>query len=212
VITALYNSLIATGGTIFTTFSNMAVAAMPVTKSVGLMASSIASGIYSSAGPILSTFARAAPAIAVGRYIGTNKNAYEDAKSIIAALDAQYKSIVSYTGTVTRSMTEKKTAIESQLAAAKQSFKATYEGAKSNTEAITAKASSYYLAIRTKICQLIDTGISITDITPGLEKALGSINFEGGRKRHSIKKARRSNKKHRRSMKYRRRSTKNRRV
>ena len=41
IITSLYNSLIATGGTIFTAVYNMGSAAVPVAKSVGSMASSI---------------------------------------------------------------------------------------------------------------------------------------------------------------------------
>lgn len=205
IITSLYNSLIATGGAIFTTLYNVGSAAMPVTKSVGSVASSILSGLYSSAGPILSTFARAAPAVAAGRYIGTNKNAYEDAKYIINALDAKYKALTSYTGALTRSMAQKKESIERQLAVAKQSFKTTYENAKSNSEAVITKSSSYYLALRTKVCQLLDRGIASVDISAGLEEALATIDFEGGRRRRrSSKKAMRTTKKHRRLMKHRR--------
>jgi len=205
IITSLYNSLIATGGTIFTAVYNMGSAAVPVAKSVGSMASSIVSGLYSSAGPVLSTFARAAPAIAIGRYIGTNKNAYEDAKNIISALDAKYKALASYTGAVTRSMTEKKETIQRQLTAAKESLKTTYDNAKTNSEAVITKSSSYYLALRTKICQLIDSGIASVDISAGLEEALATINFEGGRRRRrSTKKARRSIKKRKGSVRRRR--------
>jgi len=169
------------------------------------MASSIVSGLYSSAGPVLSTFARAAPAIAIGRYIGTNKNAYEDAKNIISALDAKYKALASYTGAVTRSMTEKKETIQRQLTAAKESLKTTYDNAKTNSEAVITKSSSYYLALRTKICQLIDSGIASVDISAGLEEALATINFEGGRRRRrSTKKARRSIKKRKGSVRRRR--------
>lgn len=207
IITSLYNSLIATGGTIFTAVYNMGSAAVPVAKSVGSMASSIVSGLYSSAGPVLSTFARAAPAIAIGRYIGTNKNAYEDAKNIISALDAKYKALASYTGAVTRSMTEKKETIQRQLTAAKESLKTTYDNAKTNSEAVITKSSSYYLALRTKICQLIDSGIASVDISAGLEEALATINFEGGRRRR-----RRSTKKARRSIKKRKGSVRRRRV
>jgi hypothetical protein len=205
IITSLYNSLIATGGTIFTAVYNMGSAAVPVAKSVGSMASSIVSGLYSSAGPVLSTFARAAPAIAIGRYIGTNKNAYEDAKNIISALDAKYKALASYTGAVTRSMTEKKETIQRQLTSAKQSLKTTYDNAKTNSEAVITKSSSYYLALRTKICQLLDSGIASVDISAGLEEALATINFEGGRRRRrSTKKARRSIKKRKGSVRRRR--------
>jgi len=207
IITSLYNSLIATGGTIFTAVYNMGSAAVPVAKSVGSMASSIVSGLYSSAGPVLSTFARAAPAIAIGRYIGTNKNAYEDAKNIISALDAKYKALASYTGAVTRSMTERKETIQRQLTAAKESLKTTYDNAKTNSEAVITKSSSYYLALRTKICQLIDSGIASVDISAGLEEALATINFEGGRRRR-----RRSTKKARRSIKKRKGSVRRRRV
>ena len=205
IVTALYNSLTATGGAIFTTFYNMSSTAIPITKSMASMAYSMSSSIYSASGPILTTFAKAAPAIAVGRYIGTNKNAYEDAKNIISALDVKYKALTSYTGAVTRSIREKKESIEHQLAAAKQSFRATYENAKTSSEAITTKASSYYLAIRTKICQLIDNGIDVVHMTRGLDEGLASINFGGGR-------GRRSNKKNRRSLKHRRRSMKKRRM
>jgi len=212
IITSLYNSLIATGGAIFTTLYNMSSAAVPVAKSVGSVASSILSGLYSSAGPILSTFARAAPAIAAGRYIGTNKNAYEDAKNIISALDAKYKALTSYTGAMTRSMGQKKESIERQLAVAKQSFKTTYENVKSSSEAVITKSSSYYLALRTKICQLLDKGISSVDMTAGLDEALATINFEGGRRRHSIKKYRRSIRKNGRSIKKRKGSMRKRRM
>jgi hypothetical protein len=206
IITSLYNSLIATGGAIFTTVYNMGSASVTVTTSIGTVGSTILTGLYSSAGPILSTFARAAPAVAIGRYIGTNKNAYEDAKNIINTLDAQYKALASYTGAVTRSMSEKKESIERQLTAAKQSFKTTYENAKTKSEAVITKSSSYYLALRTKVCQLVDRGISAVDVTAGLEEALATINFEGGRRRtrRSVKKARRSIKKRRNSMKKRR--------
>jgi hypothetical protein len=205
IITSLYNSLIATGGAIFTTVYNMGSASVTVTTSIGSVGSTILTGLYSSAGPILSTFARAAPAVAIGRYIGTNKNAYEDAKNIISALDAKYKALASYTGAVTRSMTEKKETIQRQLTAAKESLKTTYDNAKTNSEAVITKSSSYYLALRTKICQLLDSGIASVDISAGLEEALATINFEGGRRRRrSTKKARRSIKKRKGSVRRRR--------
>jgi len=212
IIKSLYNSLITTCGTIFTAVYNMGSAAVPVAKSFGAMASSIVSGLYSSAGPVLSTFARAAPAIAIGRYIGTNKNAYEDAKKLISALDAKYKALASYTGAVTRSMSEKKETIQRQLTAAKQSLKTTYDNAKTTSEAVITKSSSYYLALRTKICQLLDRGIASVDISAGLDEALATINFEGGRRRRSTKKTRRSTKKTRRSTKKRKGSVRRRRV
>jgi hypothetical protein len=196
VIESLYNSLIATGGAILSSLYNVSSAAISVGQSVGTLGTTVARGIYASAGPILSAFARAAPAIAAGRYIGTNRNAYEDAKNILSTLDAQYKAISSYTGAVTRSMTEKKTNIERQIASARENLKTAYETAKSGAESAATKSSSVYTAIRTKVCQLIDRGVASVDITAGLEEALATINFEGGRRRRRTRKHRRTIKKH----------------
>ena len=192
IIESLYNSLIATGGAILTSLYNVASSAVSIGQSLGTVATTAARGIYDSAGPVLTAFARAAPAIAAGRYIGTNRNAYEDAKNILDTLDAQYQAITSYTGAITRSMTEKKANIERQMASARDALKSTYENVKSGAESTVSKSSSLYLAIRTKICQLIDSGIEAVDITAGLEEALATINFEGGRRRRRTKKHKRS--------------------
>jgi hypothetical protein len=192
IIESLYNSLIATGGAILTSLYNVGSSAVSIGQSFGTVATTVARGMYASAGPVLNAFARAAPAIAAGRYIGTNRNAYEDAKNILTTLDAQYKAITSYTGAITRSMTDKKTNIERQLASAQETLKSTYETVKSGAESSASKSSSLYLAIRTKICQLIDRGVEAVDITAGLEEALATINFEGGRRRRRTRKHKRS--------------------
>ena len=192
IIESLYNSLIATGGAILTSLYNVGSSAVSIGQSLGTVATTAARGIYDSAGPVLTAFARAAPAIAAGRYIGTNRNAYEDAKNILDTLDAQYQAITSYTGAITRSMTEKKANIERQMASARDTLKTTYENVKSGAESTVSKSSSLYLAIRTKICQLIDSGIEAVDITAGLEEALATINFEGGRRRRRTRKHKRS--------------------
>jgi hypothetical protein len=192
IIESLYNSLIATGGAILTSLYNVGSSAVSIGQSFGTVATTVARGMYASAGPVLNAFARAAPAIAAGRYIGTNRNAYEDAKNILTTLDAQYKAITSYTGAITRSMTDKKTNIERQMASARETLKSTYETVKSGAESSASKSSSLYLAIRTKICQLIDRGVEAVDITAGLEEALATINFEGGRRRRRTRKHKRS--------------------
>jgi len=192
IIESLYNSLIATGGAILTSLYNVGSSAVSIGQSFGTVATTVARGMYASAGPVLNAFARAAPAIAAGRYIGTNRNAYEDAKNILTTLDAQYQAITSYTGAITRSMTEKKANIERQMASARDTLKSTYETVKSGAESTVSKSSSLYLAIRTKICQLIDSGIEAVDITAGLEEALATINFEGGRRRRRTRKHKRS--------------------
>lgn len=212
VIESLYNSLIATGGAILSSLYNVGSSAVSIGQSTGTVATTVARGIYASAGPVLSAFARAAPAIAAGRYIGTNRNAYDDAKNILSTLDAQYKAITSYTGAVTRSMTEKRVNVERQIASARENLKAAYETAKSGAESTASKSSSVYLTIRKRVCQLIDSGIEAVDITAGLDEALANINFEGGtRRRLRTRKHRRSLKKHRGSKrKHSKRSTKHR--
>jgi hypothetical protein len=208
VIKALYDALVATGSTLLATGLAVSSAASTVAGPASTLASTVASGIASSSLPVLSVFAKIAPGIAIGRYIGTDKNAYDDARSIINTLDSKYQSVRTYSTRLSTSIAEKKEATQQLIARTGASLTATYNQFSSGANATVEGSKCLYRNIKRKICEMLDSiGSSFsaaTDIFPGLNDAMSTIDIEdssctissGGKsKKRSIKTKRTKSKK-----------------
>jgi hypothetical protein len=219
VIKALYDALVATGSALLASGSGVANAASAVARPASTLVSTVARGITSSSLPILTVFAKIAPGVAIGRYIGTDKNAYDDARSIINTLDSKYQSVRTYSTRLATSIAEKKEATQQLIARTGASLTATYNQISSGANATVEGSKCLYRNIKRKICEMLDSiGSSVsaaTDIFPGLDEALGTFDIEdsscaisGGKTKKRASKKRKSRSKKgktsRRRTKYRR--------
>jgi len=198
VITALYEALRATLSQVLIAGVAVAASGATVASSAFSMASATGSAVAATTPNVFTTLATLAPPILFGRYYRTGLSAREDALAILNTLNGQYAVLTAYTGAVTRSMTEKKTELERQIAATRAAINETYQRAvEAGTGAVTATTTSYAV-IKARICALIDNvngGItSISDIFPGLESSEIIIAGGNNRRRTGKKRASRKNK------------------
>lgn len=206
VVTALYDALVVTLSALTTVGSSAASAVGSIASAVGPVAMTAASGVASSAPPVITALVRLSPGIAIGRYIGTGKSAREDAMAILNGLNERYTSVTDYTGRVTRSISEKKTQLLGQITAAKQAIAATYVSASESSAAAVAGVSAGYQTIKRKLCSIIDKVVAgamvVSEIAGSLNSELGDLSASSGGRR----KTRRMRKGAKKSRKNRRRS------
>ena len=201
VIKALFDSLVASGRMILTSVSTASSAATSIVSSSAPVISTVASGVVTSTGPISTLFGKLAPGVALGRYIGTNKNAYEDATHILNTLVEQYERTRRIIGVVTRSMVEKQQELVNKITEARRNISETYARTVESANSAVSSSTALFRIIKTKICELIDRAVTLAidpvNVSAELNRMLADISISGGKKtkrRHSHKK-RKTNKK-----------------
>jgi hypothetical protein len=209
VVTALYDALVVTLSALTSAGSSAASAVgslASAASAVGPVVITAASGVASSTPPVITALVRLSPGIAIGRYIGTGKSAREDAMAILNGLNEKYASVRDYAGRVTRSISEKKTQLTSQITAAKQAIAATYVSAGESSATAVASVSAGYQVIKRKLCGVVDRVVAgvmvVSEIAGSLNSELGDLSASSGGRR----KTRRMRKSAKKSRKNRRRS------
>ena len=200
IIKSIYDVTKTSGNAILEAIPSIKMGVASMASASSTMASAAIRGTYSAAAPVASAVATSAPLVAAGRYIGTGISASADANAVIAALQGQYAELQGRAGAITRSVAEKRDAIQEQIVNARAAATQKYETALEVYNQGQASVTQNFQTTKERICRLIDAVIAapgeLRARLPEIPDILGiRRDYAMGGKLHRKSKRKHSNKK-----------------